>query len=236
MKGVLLSLATGAQLVDIAHDIAAQDIDAARLAVARYWRRFPAGTVHLVVVDPGVGTSRLALAVASGGQYLVGPDNGVLSPALFARDAEVIALDTPAQASSTFHGRDVFAPAAARLANGVTLTELGVPVDSAERRRTPEAIRDADGTIRGEIITIDRFGNATSNIVARGGGTVAVAGLELRVVRTYSDGEAGEAVALAGSIGFLEIAVRNGNAAEMLRLERGQDVVHTRHDAQRNSA
>ena len=89
--------------------------------MARYWRRFPPGTVHLVVVDPGVGSSRAAIAVSSDGRYLVGPDNGVLSPALLARDARAVALPLPSHVSATFHGRDVFAPAAARLASGTTL-------------------------------------------------------------------------------------------------------------------
>src|SRR5215207_10430805 len=109
MKGVLLSAAPNAQVVDLSHDVSPHDVDAARLAVARYWRRFPAGTIHLVVVDPGVGSDRQAIAVLSEGRFLVGPDNGVLSPALLIPGAHVVALEVPVEAAPTFHGRDVFA-------------------------------------------------------------------------------------------------------------------------------
>ena len=100
-----------AALIDITHEIPPQDVERGRLTVARVWRRFPAGTIHIVVVDPGVGSPRAALAIASDGRYLVGPDNGVLSPALLVAGARVVELQTPASASATFHGRDLFAPA-----------------------------------------------------------------------------------------------------------------------------
>src|SRR5687767_15551022 len=105
MKGVLLSSAPGVQVVDLSHDVSPHEVDAARLAVARYWRRFPPGTIHLVVVDPGVGSDRLAIAVLSEGRFLVGPDNGVLSPALLQPGARAVALAVPAGAAPTFHGR-----------------------------------------------------------------------------------------------------------------------------------
>src|SRR5919205_4176449 len=105
MKGVILSLVPEAQVVDISHDIAPQDVDGARLAVARYWRRFPEGTVHVVVVDPGVGSSRAAIAVESAGRFLVGPDNGALSPALLLPAVRVVTLPVPPSAAPTFHGR-----------------------------------------------------------------------------------------------------------------------------------
>src|SRR5215471_2729823 len=126
MKGVLLSLVPDSDVVDITHDIRPQDVDHARLTLARVWRRFPRGTVHVAVVDPGVGSPRAALAVASDGRFLVGPDNGVLSPALLVGAARAVALPLPAHASASFHGRDVFAPAAAALARGEPLETLGV--------------------------------------------------------------------------------------------------------------
>lgn len=217
-------MAPGVQLVDVAHDIAPQDVDGARLALARYWRRFPAGTVHVAVVDPGVGSARAALAVESDGRYLVGPDNGVLSPALFALDARVVALPVPAGAAPTFHGRDVFAPAAARLATGVPLHELGEPWHAPQRRRTPEPRREADGAAVGEILTIDRFGNAVTNLFVRGAGTLEVAGRRLPLVRTYAEVPSGTPVALVGSNGLLEVAVRDGHAARVLSLARGERV------------
>src|SRR5829696_9949198 len=109
MKGVLLTYAPDAVVVDVTHDVAPQDVEAGRLALARYWRRFPAGTVHLAVVDPGVGSARAALAVESDGRYLVGPDNGLLSPALLLVSARAVSLPVPPNASPTFHARDVFA-------------------------------------------------------------------------------------------------------------------------------
>src|SRR5471030_1636054 len=130
MKGTVVSLAAQVTLVDVSHDVPAHDVEAARLAVARYWMRFPPVTVHMVVVDPGVGGALAAIAASCEGRFLVGPDNGVLSPALLHRDARCVRLAVPASASPTFHGRDVFAPAAAQLASGVTLDALGEPYDN----------------------------------------------------------------------------------------------------------
>ena len=224
MKGVLSTSAPGAAIVDVAHDVAAQDVDGARLALARYWRRFPAGTVHVVVVDPGVGGQRVALAVESEGRFLVGPDNGVLSPALLHANVRCVSLPVPASAAPTFHGRDVFAPAAAQLAQGVALDALGDPCSEPIVRRTPEAIRRDDGTIDGVVLTIDRFGNAVTNLVARRGGAVEVGGRRLALARTYSEVSPGAPVALVGSSGLVEIAVRDGSAATALELRRGTPV------------
>lgn len=230
MKGVLCTLAPGVPLIDVTHDIFPQDITAARLVLARCWRRFPAGTVHVVVVDPGVGTQRAAIAVESEGRFLVGPDNGVLSPALFALDARVVRLPVPITAAATFHGRDVFAPAAAALAEGAALTDLGESFTTPVRLRTPQPRRDADGSLHGEVLTIDRFGNVITNLMRReAAGTVEVevAGRVARLVRTYGDAVAGELVALVGSSGFVEIAMRNGSAAGALGIARGEAVVLT---------
>jgi S-adenosylmethionine hydrolase len=224
VKGVLASLAPGATIVDVAHDVAPHDVDGARLALARYWRRFPEGTVHVVVVDPGVGSTRGALATQSEGRYLVGPDNGVLSPALLYAGARCVTLSIPSGAAPTFHGRDVFAPAAARLALGASLETLGAVEENPVIRRTPEATRRADGAVQGEVITVDRFGNAVTNLLALRGGEVQVNGLSLALRRTYADAAEGEPMALVGSSGLVEIAVRDGNAAERLGLRRGSGV------------
>lgn len=233
LKGVLTTLAPGVPLLDMSHDIPAHDIEHGRLTLARYWRRFPVGTVHLAVIDPGVGTSRAAIAVESEGRFLVGPDNGVLSPALFALDAAVVQLPVDAHVSATFHGRDVFAPAAAQLALGVPLSALGDAWHHAVRRRTPQPQRQADGSLVGEILTIDRFGNALTNLMAHGltartaagpAHTVSVGGDVVRVVGTYGDAAHGELVALPGSSGFVELAIRDGNAATLRGLRRGQSV------------
>jgi S-adenosylmethionine hydrolase len=225
VKGVLATNAPGVSIVDIAHDLAAHDVDGARLALARYWRRFPPATVHVVVVDPGVGGARAALAVESEGRYLLGPDNGVLSPALLHAGARCVSLTVPSGAAPTFHGRDVFAPAAAELAQGITLDALGEPCEDPVIRRTPEATRREDGAVMGIVITIDRFGNAVTNLVARRGGTVDVAGRMIPLRRTYVDAAPGEVVALVGSSGLVEIALREGNAAAELALHRGVPVL-----------
>jgi len=225
LKGVLTTLATRVPILDMSHDVPNHDIEFARLTLARYWKRFPPGTVHVVVVDPGVGSMRAAIAIESEGRYLVGPDNGVLSPALFTLDARVITLTVHGDAAPTFHGRDVFAPTAALLALGEPFENLGERCADPIRRRTPQPRVTAGGAIEGEILTIDRFGNAITNFVGRDVSTVFVANQAVRVVRTYADAIEGELVALTGSSGLLEIAVRDGHAAARLRLTRGQKVV-----------
>ena len=226
IKGVLLAQVPDAAIVDVTHDVPAHDVESGRLALARYWRRFPPGTVHLAVVDPGVGSSRAALAVESDGRFLVGPDNGLLSPALLLTAARVVALAVPPQAAPTFHGRDVFAPAAAALLLGTPLEALGQPVLAPVLRRTPEAHRRPDGAIAGEIITVDRFGNAITNCLGMRGGTLEVKGHTLAIARTYADAPPGALVALCGSTGLIEVALRDGSAAARLGLARGAPVVY----------
>jgi len=225
VKGVILARVPDATIIDITHDIPPQDVEAARLVVARVWRRFPPATVHVVVVDPGVGTERASLAVRSDDRFLVGPDNGVLSPALLVADALTVRLIAPPDASATFHGRDVFAPAAAALASGISIEDLGAPMPHPCIRRTPEPKRMPDGALAGEVISVDRFGNAITNIVGLRAGTVDVAGLSLLLRRTYGEVELGKALAIVGSTGLIEIAVRDGSAARTLDLRRGTPVV-----------
>lgn len=225
MKGVLATGAAGASLVDVAHDLAPHDVEGARLALARYWRKFPPGTVHVVVIDPGVGGDRAALAVESEGRFLVGPDNGVLSPALLHAGTRCVSLPVPPGASATFHGRDVFAPAAAELAQGIALDALGEPFGAPVIRRTPEATRRGDGSVAGVVITLDRFGNAVTNLMARRGGVLVVGGRRLPLARAYGDVDTGSLVALVGSSGLVEIALRDGSAAAYLGLARGSEVV-----------
>ena len=224
MKGVLATGARDTTILDISHDIPPHDIDAGRLALARYWKRFPEGTIHVAVVDPGVGTARDALAVESQRRYLIGPDNGILSPALLAPGARVVRLSIPPTASATFHGRDVFAPAAVHLALGQAFDALGAPVAEPIVRRTPEPRRAADGSVEGQVVTIDRFGNAITNLLGVRGGTVTAGGRDVPVTHTYADVPPGAAMALVGSSGLLEIAVRDGSAAETLGLTRGAPV------------
>jgi S-adenosyl-L-methionine hydrolase (adenosine-forming) len=178
------------------------------------------------VVDPGVGSQRAAIAVSSDGRFLVGPDNGVLSPALLLPGARAVRLREPKGASSTFHGRDVFAPAAAALANGGTLESLGEALHDPLIHRTPEPYRAANGDIVGQVIAIDRFGNAITNILAGlRQGSIVVRETVLPQRRTYAELGEGEAGAIAGSAGLIEIALREGRASDALSLRRGDEVL-----------
>ena len=173
----------------------------------------------------GVGSSRAALAVEADGRCLIGPDNGVLSPALLIAGARAVRLQVPAGASATFHGRDVFAPAAVSLVTGARVDDLGPEMPSPVVRRTPEAVRLADGRVRGEVIAIDRFGNAMTNIVGLRGGSVEIERTSLPLRRVYADVDAGQPVAVVGSSGFVEVAVRNGSAAARFGLVRGAPII-----------
>jgi len=207
MKGVLHGLAPGAPLIDLTHGVPPGNIRLAQLHLDAAWPYFPTGTIFLCVVDPGVGSSRRAVGVASRGRCFVGPDNGLLSALPDARWRVIDTASNPPR-SNTFHGRDVFAPAAGRLATGAPFDELGSEIDDPVRLTLP--VPDGD---RGEILAIDHFGNAISNLPGRGVGRLSVAGRTVPVLRTYADVEPGEPLALTGSTGRLEVAVRNGNAA-----------------------
>jgi S-adenosylmethionine hydrolase len=227
VKGVLATLAPHALAEDVAHDLPRGDARAAARALARYWARYPAGTVHLVVVDPGVGTARRALACAASGRFLVGPDNGALSPAHRA-GARCVRLDERRVGISgvvapTFHGRDLFAPAAAALASGRALEELGQVVDDPVVLADPEPVR-TDGGADGEVVAVDHFGNLTTNLPgdwSAPGDVVELAGRRLELKRTYGDAAAGGALALVDSEGRIEIAVRDGSAARLLGIAEG---------------
>jgi S-adenosylmethionine hydrolase len=225
VKGVLASLAPEALVEDVAHDLPRGDVGAAARALARYWSRHPAGTVHLVVVDPGVGTARRALACASAGRFLVGPDNGVLTPALRDQAGRCVRLDArlSPSTSATFHGRDVFAPAAAALASGVALDELGEAVGDPLLLAEPGPVRTARGG-EGVVVAVDHFGNLTTNLPGGWGApgdVVELAGRRVELLRTYGDAPAGGALALVDSEGRIEIAVRDGSAARLLGVAEG---------------
>src|SRR5437867_4236583 len=165
VKGVLLSRAPGATLVDVSHEVPPGSIRAAQYLLARTWHRFPAGTVHLVVVDPRVGSERRALAADVEDHWFIAPDNGLLS--VLPEGGRYVSLPVLRDASPTFHGRDVFAPAAARLATGARLEELGSPV--ADAVHIPLPVPRTDGpSLVGEILYVDRFANLFTNIQADG--------------------------------------------------------------------
>ncbi len=232
MKGVMAAICPGAIIDDASHDVTPGDIEDGAWALSRYWREYPAGTVHVAVVDPGVGSARRALAARADGQYLVAPDNGLLTRVLASasRWEAVSILERRFMrepVSRTFHGRDIFAPAAAHLACGVPLAELGPVVSDPVRLQLPD-FTIAPEAVRGAIVHVDRFGNLVTNIPESwiGGGTVTCRERSLGPVRRrYADVAPGEALALVGSAGTLEISVRDGSAARLLGAQRGDEVV-----------
>ena len=242
MKGVILGICPQATLVDISHQIRPQAVRQAAYILGKTTPYFPPGTVHLVVVDPGVGSARRPIAVRTSRAMYVAPDNGVLTWVLD-QDPTPLAIHlTEAsyrlpQVSATFHGRDVFAPAAAHLACGTDSREMGeaVPLSSLVALPALEQELQADGSWQGEILHVDHFGNLvtslrfpkieTQSLDACSRFRVIVGNEQVRgLSRTFADVESGDLVAYIGSDGYLEIAVRNGNAAARLRVDTGDTI------------
>jgi S-adenosylmethionine hydrolase len=267
MKGVVLSIAPQVQIVDISHEIAPQDVRRAAYVLYTAYPFFPPHTVHLVVVDPGVGSARRPVAFRTRSGSFVGPDNGVFSYVMARELVEAMAeladprYHLPGERSHTFHGRDVFAPTAAYLATGVPISALGPPVLDPVIF-PPPYLEVADGRITGEVWYVDHFGNVITSVgvlawsgqdcltftpAFRGMGSreqevggegretlcfgadkamVVVAGREVvGIHRSYGEVECGQVAVLVGSNGHLEVAVREGNAAERLGLGPGDEVV-----------
>ncbi len=237
MKGVVLGVCPDATLVDIGHDIPEHDVLAGALELAACYRYFPPGTIFLVVVDPGVGSSRRGIAVECGDYKFVAPDNGVLS-AVFRETPpkRVVELTERKYArptvSRTFEGRDRFAPAAGWLAKGIALVSLGKSISNYRVIDLPKPVA-GQGELTGEVVRVDRFGNLITNIdrrtfeqLADGAGVAITAGDRdvPRLVATYAEAPAGEICALFGSTDHLEIAINAGDAARTLGLGRGSRV------------
>lgn len=238
MKGVIWSIAPEVKIADISHDISPQNILEGAFALWRAAPFFPRGTVHVAVIDPGVGTSRRPIAVNIDGQFLVGPDNGVFTP--FLEHAEkhslafdMICLDNPRywlpKVSHTFHGRDIFSPAGAYLAIGTNLQDMGTPIEDPIRVDLPKPQKTVSGWIT-HITVIDVFGNLTTDLHAdhlKGSQDIRcrLGGHEIiGLVSSYGERKPGELVALIDSEDYLEIAQVQGSAARMLDARVG-DVV-----------
>jgi S-adenosyl-L-methionine hydrolase (adenosine-forming) len=225
VKGVLLTQVHGVVLVDITHQVPPGAVRDGQFILSRVWRRFPPETVHLAVVDPGVGTERRALAASAGRHFFVAPDNGLLS--FLPADAHFVSLPIPPGASPTFHARDVFAPAAAQLALGAALTHLGQVISDPYLSPLPSPGHDGAAVV-GEVIYIDRFGTLISNIAGdevEPGVRIKVAGTEIgTLARTFGDVGRGQLLAFVGSGGTVEIAVRDGSAARLLGVGVGAEV------------
>lgn len=238
MKGVLLSGSPDANILDLSHTIPPQDVVAGAMFLAEALPWFPKGTIHVVVVDPGVGSKRNPIAVIAGNQYIVLPDNGLLTlvqellPIKEARLLQNPRARMP-EVSPTFHGRDIFTPAAAWLADERPFTQLGPIIEELQSLDLPDPVELNNGW-NGELLCIDRFGNCLTNIVPKQRlddeeWLVTFDNHEpLPLSRTYADVEHGYPVALLSSGGRLEIAVRNGSAAESFGLRRGTAVSLTR--------
>ncbi len=249
MKGVMLGIAPEARLVDLSHQIAPQNVRQAAYVLYTAYRFFPSHTVHLIVVDPGVGSARRPIALRTPRGAFVGPDNGVFSYVIAQEPVEaIVELSDPryrlSQVSHTFHGRDVFAPAAAHLAAGVPIDELGPSVPDPITFSPPQMTITPDG-IKGEVLHVDHFGNVITSIgklLWRGeelsatskeqvrfeanAALVEAGGQEIKGIRhAYAEVERGEVLALVGSGGYLEIAVREGSGADRFGLEPGDPVV-----------
>ena len=253
MKGVILSINPNVQIVDITHAIPPQDIYEAAFSIYSAHSYFPKGTIHVVVVDPGVGSDRQAIVYQTNSAFFVCPDNGVLSYLLPNVEAEqehsidVVEIQNKAyylpEVSNTFHGRDIFAPVAAHLSLGVPLADFGPPVQTLVQLPIP--VPELSGNmLTGQIVKIDRFGNAITNISEstidrlESATTGKITAYEIRIGnvrlnrfnRAYAESGVGKPLAIIGSSGLLEIAINGGNAKEGLGLKWGDPVVIQKFD------
>jgi S-adenosylmethionine hydrolase len=251
MKGVILGIAPHARFVDITHEVTPQAIDEASFLLQSAYPYFPRGTVHLAVVDPGVGSDRRPLAVATSEGYFVGPDNGLLAPivdqARRRRDGPVtvVELTEPRywlpEISATFHGRDIFAPVAAHLVAGVPIEALGRPLDDIRPSSVEKPRPVSQAIVEARIVHVDRFGNCVTNVTlsdlqAFGLGDTLIVRIGAEHIRglyrAYSLAPVGVPVALIGSSGHLELAVPNGSATKTLGVTTGDRLLVTPDDPQ----
>ncbi len=237
IKGVILNINPAARIVDLNHSVVPYDILDGALSIANAYRFFPSRTIHVVIVDPGVGTERRPILVSGEKQFFVAPDNGVLSM-IFERESCTVRHISAEHyflnpVSPTFHGRDIFAPTAGWLSKAFQTEAFGGPVTDFVRFTMPKA--KSNGTaVKGVILRVDAFGNLMTNLTAEdipigalGGGAIklAVNGKQvLKFGQTFASGNPGEPIALLGSAGYVEIAVNRGNAARTLGVNRGAEV------------
>jgi S-adenosylmethionine hydrolase len=237
MKGVMIGICPDAQFVDISHEIAPYAIAEAAFTLAQAWRCFPKGTVHLAVVDPGVGGARRPIVMEAAGHRFVAPDNGVLTMVFNSVASHKVREITAARyfrtrVSQTFHGRDIFAPVAAHLAAGVQPAKFGKRIEDFVRLDFARPIRKAPKKWSGVVLKIDRFGNAITNFASEDWQQLARQPFEMRIgtrcvsvlASNYAEMSAGELFVIAGSAGFLEISVNQGNAAAAIRAQPDEPV------------
>jgi len=240
VKGVILSIMPEAEIVDICHSTQAYDVLDGALTIASSYSYFPAGAIHMVVVDPGVGTARRPIVVTTERHHFVAPDNGVLS-LVYSREERLRAYAVTAEhyflrpVSQTFHARDIFAPVAAFLAKGVPASSFGEEITDFVRLRAPQPKPVDSRILRGVVLKVDRFGNLITNITAQHAPAlfqpeppsfrIAVGKREVTDIRaSYAEGAPGELFAILGSMGYLEIAANRGSAAQLVGSGKGTDV------------
>lgn len=238
LKGVILSINPEVNIIDITHRVLAHDVLDGALTIGQAYKYFPAKTIHLVVVDPGVGTQRRPVLVAGDQHYFIAPDNGVLSSVYDQSEALYVWNITSEHyfrnpVSNTFHGRDIFAPVAAWLSKSWQSSSFGEPITDFVRFALPKA-KTAGSVVKGAVLRVDHFGNLVTNITAEhvpalvaadGKFTIRLGnGQVSKVVQTFAQGAPGEVVGIIGSSGFLEISVNKGNAARTLAAARGAEV------------
>jgi S-adenosylmethionine hydrolase len=216
VKGEILKIAGDVRIVDVTHNIAPFDIRGAAFLLSAFYHNFPKGTVHLAVVDPGVGTERKPLIVDADGYYFVGPDNGLFSY-IYNSESKVYEIKSAGETSTTFHARDIFGPAAAHLACGMKPTALGRMLKKYVHFQPPKVSKKG-GQIHGEIVYIDHFGNCVTNIpnterISR----IIVSGESIEVEKSYSQVKPNALVCVKGSIGYYEIASCMDNASAVLK-------------------
>ena len=228
MKGVILGIHPGVEIVDITHEVRPFEVAEGAFTIAQAYRYFPKKAIHVIVVDPGVGSSRRPILAEAAGQFFIAPDNGVLSM-VFAREKMRVRHITNERfflklVSRTFHGRDVFAPVAAHLAKGTLPAKLGPRIDDALRLAIDEPVIRGEGQCTGVVLKVDRFGNLITNLTIDRLETVNARAFELkigtqtitRLALTFTECPPGELFIVVGSAGYLEVAVNQGSAAELL--------------------
>ncbi len=236
MKGVILGIAPNTQIVDISHEVQSFEVPDGAFTIAQAYRYFPKKTIHVVVVDPGVGSTRRPLVAEMAGQYFVGPDNGVFSM-IFAREQAKVRHITNERyflkpVSRTFHGRDVFAPVAAHIATGVPLAQFGKRIDDYLRLTFDQPTRTGKRAWTGSILKVDRFGNLITNLHIEAFPNIQTRPFELnvglqvvtRMALTFTDGSPGDLFVLVGSSGYLEVAANQASAAKALGVSAGSPV------------
>ncbi|MDP8989690.1 MAG: SAM-dependent chlorinase/fluorinase [Acidobacteriota bacterium] len=236
MKGVVAGIAPQARVIDISHDIAPYNVTEAAFVIAEAWAYFPRGTIHVVVVDPGVGSSRRPILAEAGGHYFIAPDNGVLSLVFDAAPHKVRVISNPKfmrrEISRTFHGRDIFAPAAAHLAKGAKPAAFGKLIHDYVRLSSAQPALKGKDSWRGAILKVDRFGNLITNFAARDFAAITARPFEMRagvkrihrLALTYAEAEVGDLFVIVGSAGYLEIAANQASAASLLGCRAGASV------------